>query len=51
MILFFDTETTGLIPGRIIQLAYIMQTGTEIKSKCFFFAVEYVEPSAVAVHG
>lgn len=51
MILFFDTETTGLIPGRIIQLAYIMQTESETVAKNFFFAVEYVEPSAVRVHG
>ena len=51
MILFFDTETTGLVPGRIIQLSYIMQTETETTAKNFFFAVEYVEPSAVKVHG
>lgn len=51
MIIFFDTETTGLIPGRIIQLSYIMQSETEVRAKNFFFAVEYVEPSAVAVHG
>ena len=51
MILFFDTETTGLIPGRIIQLSYVMQSETETQAKNFFFAVEYIEPSAVAVHG
>ena len=51
MILFFDTETTGLIPGRIIQLSYVMQSETETTAKNFFFAVEYIEPSAVAVHG
>lgn len=51
MILFFDTETTGLIPGRIIQLSYIMQSETETIAKNFFFAVSYIEPSAVAVHG
>lgn len=51
MILFFDTETTGLMPGRIIQLSYIMQTEKEVKAKNFFFYVDYVEPSAVAVHG
>lgn len=51
MILFFDTETTGLIPGRIIQLSYVMQSETETRAKNFFFAVEYIEPSAVAVHG
>lgn len=51
MILFFDTETTGLNPGRIIQLSYIMQTECEVKAKNFFFYTSYVEPSAVAVHG
>ena len=51
MILFFDTETTGLIPGRIIQLSYIMQSETETVAKNFFFAVSYIEPSAIAVHG
>ncbi|MBQ9481743.1 MAG: 3'-5' exonuclease [Clostridia bacterium] len=51
MILYFDTETTGLSPGRIIQLSYIMQTEKETKAKNFFFYVDYVEPSAAAVHG
>ena len=51
MILYFDTETTGLYPGRIIQLAYILDDGTEPRGKNFFFAVDYIEPSAVAVHG
>lgn len=51
MILFFDTETTGLMPGRIIQLTYIMADEKETKAKNFFFAVEYIEPSASAVNG
>ena len=51
MILFFDTETTGLMPGRIIQLSYIMQDRKGVTAKNFFFYVDYVEPSAVAVHG
>ena len=52
MILFFDTETTGLIPGRIIQLSYLMwDGGEEVRSKNFFFGVDYIEPSATAVHG
>ncbi len=51
MILFFDTETTGLSPGRIIQLSYVMQDKNETLAKNFFFYVDYVEPSAVAVHG
>lgn len=51
MILFFDTETTGLTPGGIIQLSYIMQTEGGTTAKNFFFAVDYIEPSATAVHG
>lgn len=51
MILYFDTETTGLSPGRIIQLSYIMQSAKEVRAKNFFFYVDYVEPSAIAVHG
>ena len=51
MILFFDTETTGLSSGRIIQLSYVMQSSKNVKAKNFFFYVDYVEPSAVAVHG
>lgn len=51
MILFFDTETTGLMPGRIIQLSYVMQTREKTEAKNFFFYADYVEPSAVRVHG
>ncbi|MBP5177080.1 MAG: 3'-5' exonuclease [Clostridia bacterium] len=51
MIIYFDTETTGLIPGRIIQLSYIIDDGIEPVGKNFYFAVDYIEPSAVAVHG
>lgn len=51
MILFFDTETTGLTPGGIIQLSYLMQTKDAVKAKNFFFAVDYIEPAATEVHG
>ena len=51
MILFFDTETTGLFPGRIIQLSYIMTDGETTIAKNFFFGVSYIEPSATNVHG
>lgn len=51
MIIFLDTETTGLHPGQICQLSYIMQEKDKIKAKNFFFTVDYVEPSAYAVHG
>ena len=51
MIIFFDTETSGLYPGQICQLSYIMQTKEKVLAKNFFFSVENVEPSALAVHG
>ncbi len=51
MILYFDTETTGLYPGQICQLSYIMQTEEKCLSKNFFFTVDYVEMSAQLVHG
>lgn len=51
MVLYFDTETTGLRPGKICQLSYIMQRGSGIEGKNMFFDVGYVEPSAEAVHG
>ena len=51
MIIFLDTETTGLRPGNICQLSYIIQHEGRVKSKNFFFSVEYVEPSAQSVHG
>lgn len=54
---FLDTETTGLEPGEILQLTYcicdINAEGIEkvCYAKNFFFAVDYVEPSAQAIHG
>ena len=51
MVLYFDTETTGLRPGNICQLSYILQRGSAIKPKNFFFTVDFVEYSAFAVHG
>lgn len=51
MVLYFDTETTGLAPGGIIQLAYIMQDNNEIVAKNFFFFQPYIERSATFVHG
>jgi DNA polymerase-3 subunit epsilon len=51
MILYFDTETTGLRPGQICQLTYIMQDGFGSVAKNFFFSVESVDYSAFLVHG
>lgn len=51
MKLFFDTETTGLRPGHIIQLAYIIDYGNTAVGKNFYFDTDYIEPTAVMVHG
>lgn len=51
MIIFLDTETTGLYPGNICQLSYIIKDGNEVSAKNFFFTVGYVEAGAYAVHG
>ena len=51
MVLFFDTETTGLFPGEICQLSYIMQTKEKTEGKNFFFSVNNMSPEAQAVHG
>lgn len=50
-VLYFDTETTGLFPGQICQLAYIIESERGIASKNFYFAVDYVEPAAAAITG
>ena len=51
MIIYLDTETTGLNPGQICQLSYVIQEGGKACAKNFFFSVDYVEYSAFAVHG
>ncbi|MCL2060582.1 MAG: 3'-5' exonuclease [Oscillospiraceae bacterium] len=48
----FDTETTGLKPGNICQLAYILIDGDGgLLGTNLFFTVDYVEPGAENVHG
>ena len=53
--IFFDTETTGLKPGSICQLSYIIVDNAvkpvEIKGTNLFFTVDYVEPGAEDIHG
>ncbi len=53
--IFFDTETTGIRPGNICQLSYILvdtsYKPTKTIGKNIFFTVDYVEPSAQDVHG
>lgn len=51
MIIYFDTETTGLTPGGIIQLAYVMESESEVRGKNFYFFNPYVSPASTAVHG
>lgn len=51
MVLYFDTETTGLYPGQICQLSYIMQSAESAVAKNFFFAVDEVPYGAYLVHG
>ena len=51
MIIYFDTETSGLHPGQICQLSYVMQDKTKSIAKNFFFSVDYVEYGAYLVHG
>jgi len=51
-IIFFDTETTGLTPGQICQLAYIkMSAGGETAGVNYFFAVEHMPAAAAEIHG
>lgn len=51
MVIFLDTETSGLKPGYICQLSYVIACGRNLYAKNFFFSVPYVEPSAQMVHG
>lgn len=54
-LLFFDTETTGIKPGSICQLSYIL-TDTSTKpqtttGKNFFFTVDEMNEEAEKIHG
>ena len=51
MIIYFDTETTGLYPGQIAQLFDIMQSKNEERAKNFFFTVDQMDYGAFKVHG
>lgn len=50
MIIYLDTETSGLRPGNICQLSYIKQYKDRVEPVNLFFKVSYVEMSACAVH-
>ncbi len=51
MVLYLDTETTGLHPGNICQLSYILQSGNRAEGRNLFFTVDSVELGALMVHG
>ncbi len=51
MIIFFDTETSGLHPGEICQLSYVLEDERSVRAKNFFFTVDSVEYGAYMVHG
>lgn len=51
MIIYLDTETTGLRPGQICQLSYVIQDGQKVRGKNFFYTVDAVEYGAFMVHG
>ena len=54
-LLFFDTETTGIRPGSICQLSYIIVDSSvkpqQTTAKNYFFTVEEMPAEAEAVHG
>ena len=51
-IIFFDTETTGLAPGQICQLAYVkLFAGGEISGANYYFRVEHMPEAATEIHG
>lgn len=50
--IFLDTETTGLRPGQIAQLTYLVEEDKQlIGMKNYFFSVENMESEAEKVHG
>lgn len=51
MILYFDTETTSLIPGQICEIAYIMQSKDKTETKNFFFMVDSFDEKASEITG
>ncbi|MDR0919245.1 MAG: 3'-5' exonuclease [Oscillospiraceae bacterium] len=51
MVVFLDTETTGLCPGQICQLAMVKVDNGKLTAYNQFFEVEYVDYRAEMVHG
>ncbi len=52
-LIFFDTETTGLVPGEIAQLSYLItdQNLNLIKARTYYFSVASMPWGASRVHG
>ncbi len=50
-IILFDTETTGLQPGSICQLSYILADKDKTEGHNYFFSVDYIERAATGIHG
>jgi len=53
MKVFLDTETTGLEPGQIAQISYIISDDdlNIQKAENIYFKVKSMEPKAQSVHG
>ena len=51
MIIYLDTETSGLRPGQICQLSYVLQDKKSAVAKNMFFSVDHVDFGAYKVHG
>ena len=49
---YFDTETTSLMPGQICQLSYIVEENMRLKEvKNYFFTVDSIDEGAQKAHG
>ncbi len=51
MVIYFDTETTGLKNAQVCQLSYIMQSPNSLVAKNFFMSVDEMNPYAYEKHG
>ena len=51
--MYYDLETTGLSPGQICQMSYLLENEKDEIEHVgnLYFAVDYVEPGAQAIHG
>lgn len=49
--IFFDTETTGLTPGQIAQLAMIIEEDGKVRALNYYFSIDYITPDAEKLCG